>query len=75
MEAESNKMRSARAFRPHKKRKSEVNEDESPKQLEVKKPQRKSGKLAGLISLPFDLLFEVSHFYVQGTRVAPKETR
>ena len=66
MEAESSKMGSARIF--HKKPKVERMNVENSKQAEAqsRKPLRKgnTGRLAGLISLPLDLLFEVSNFLV-----------
>lgn len=73
MEAESSKMASARISSIRKKPRLELMDDENSKQAEpaqTRKPHRKGnvGKLADLINLPLDLLFEVSHFrlYVVG---------
>lgn len=67
MEAESSKMATARPSRARKKLKIEIKYDEDPAPVEpkIRKPQRKgnTGKLAGLIDLPLDVLFEVSHFF------------
>jgi hypothetical protein len=72
MVAESSKMGSARTSSAYKKRKSEIEDDENLKQAlaeaPTRKPQRKgnAGKLAGLVSLPLDVLFEVSHLSCSG---------
>lgn len=78
MEAESSNM-SSKMTHTRKKRKLEVEDDEKPKQPEAPtpKPQRKGnvGKLAGLISLPLDVLFEVSHLYVWVAAKVPNRQR
>jgi hypothetical protein len=68
MEAESSKMAAARPSRVRKKPKIEMadNGDLAPVEPKIRKPQRKGniGKLSGLIDLPLDVLFEVSHSFV-----------
>jgi hypothetical protein len=70
MEAESSKMGSARISHIRKRPRLEVKDDESSTQAEAqtRRPHRKgnAGKLAGLISLPLDLLFEVSQSFMLG---------
>jgi hypothetical protein len=65
MAAESSKMGSARPTGARKKRKLDIKDDENPQQIEaqIRKTQRKgnAGKLAGLVGLPLDVLFEVGH--------------
>lgn len=66
MEAESSKMGAARATRSRKKRKSDITAEENDTDYkEVHKIKRKrgtAGKLAVLVDLPIDILFEVSIF-------------
>ncbi|KAF5385100.1 hypothetical protein D9615_001049 [Tricholomella constricta] len=67
MEAESSKMGAARTLRPRKKRKSDtvatyIEQDPGYQETKIlKKAPRKraKGRLAGLIDLPFDVLFEI----------------